>query len=185
MNLDLIHLDKNNNIPYYKVTNTDIKKAKKIYRHNFKNNNLLNEKTVYDREDSRIAGILGEIVFKNIYPKAIESSNDYTYDFRIDNLFIDVKCKCRNVCPRLYFEASIYSYQLYNKSYATNTYYFMSTTKNFDKIWLCGFTTKQKIIKNSNTKVWKAGSADDSNGMIFKKDTATIRYKYLNRVRFQ
>ena len=175
---DLLFLDKRNKIPCYAITEKDIEKAKKIYDKHFKSRNTINGRTVYKNRCSRMAGILAEVVFKNLYPECRRSIEDLTYDFFINNLRIDVKCKCRTVIPRIYFEASIFEYQL-NPSFNANVYYFMSTTPDFQYMWICGFDTKQKIVNNENSKIWQAGTTDKSNNMFFLENTLCLAYQYL------
>ena len=111
MNKNLLTLDKTVNMPRYSVSKKDLIETEKEFCNRFPENNLINSKTVYNRKHSRIAGILGEMVFKNIYPEA-QKSNDITYDFDWDGKRIDVKCKYRTVIPSLEYEASFFPHNI-------------------------------------------------------------------------
>lgn len=167
-------------MPCYLTTKNDLNQAEEIFENNFQQSNILNRDTVYDRKESRIAGILGEIVFKNLYGSATASKN-ITYDFQCDNLNVDVKCKLRNVKPKLNFEASFFAYQS-TKHFDAEVYYFMSTILPMNKVWLCGFASKKDIMNHAETILWKAGDIDRRNNMEFKRDTVCIPYKYLTKV---
>lgn len=173
-----ILLDTNNNMLCYEVTADDIAEAEKEFHARFEKSNMMNHRTVYDRKDSRLAGILGEIVFKKIYPDAQKSLKDITYDFSLGELKIDVKCKFRKVAPSPEFQSSFFMYQMSDK-FKANTYYFMSTTPSFKYVWLCGYISKRDFLNHPNKEVWKAGQADPSNGMSFREDTLCLKYKYL------
>ena len=176
-----LYLDKKNNIPCYNVTKKDIKKVEDIYNTMFSKTDKINEKTVYDRKHSRIVGILGEVVFENIYPKAKHSVDDITYDFDLNEEKIDVKCKYRTVIPRLYYEASFFYYQL-SDGFNADVYYFMSTIPDYSKVWICGYDTKENIKNSKHMEIWRAGQTDPSNGMKFRKNTVCIKYQYLKQL---
>jgi len=157
--------------------------AKEYVSRNFKNNYLLNSKTVNGGEQYRIAGQLGEIVFQRLFGKqAIKSpEKDIIYDFILNGKKIDVKCKCRNVPPKPFFEASVFKYQLDKHFEDVDIYVFMSTTKDFKTVWVCGYLGKAEWTDNPNGKLWKSGETDPSNNMTFKKDTYSVKYQYLEK----
>jgi hypothetical protein len=158
----------------------DLEDAECEFKHRFSESNLINSKTVYDRKHSRIAGILGEIIFKKMYPNAVKSK-DITYDFDVNGEKVDVKCKYRTVNPKQEFEASFFLYQAGEK-FNANLYFFMSTIPSFEYVWLCGYLSKEDILKDPHTEIWKQGQIDENNGMTFKEDTICLKYKYLNRI---
>jgi hypothetical protein len=171
------------NMPCYLTTKEDMAQAEEEFQQRFIHGNILNKSTVYDRKESRLAGILGEIVFRKIY-NISTIPEDLTIDYELGNLKIDVKCKLRKVRPKLDFEASFFAYQS-TENYKSNMYYFMSTIMPMEKVWLCGFDTKENIMNHPKKVLWKAGQIDTSNRMEFKKDTICIPYKYLQQVDIQ
>jgi hypothetical protein len=177
---DLVVFDKNAGMPRYTVTTEDIKKAESEYEKSFSNTNMVNSKTIYKRKHSRIAGILGEIVYQKLYPNAVKS-NDITYDFDWEDCKLDVKCKYRTVIPNLNFEASFFLYQA-GERFNADWYMFMSTIPTFKYVWLCGFISKKGILENPHTEIWKQGQIDENNNMTFREDTICLKYKYLNKV---
>jgi hypothetical protein len=181
--MDNLILDSRNNMYCYLVSDAERELAEEDYQREFSETNLMNSKTVYNRKESRIAGILGEMVFKTLYPEAVKVIQDITYDFDYKNLKIDVKCKIRKVAPTYNFEASFFVYQSTGK-FNADTYYFMSTTRDYQKVWICGWGSKDHILNHENMELWKAGTTDTNNGMSFKQDTICLKYKYLNKVSF-
>lgn len=175
--------DNQNRMHCYLVDDGERALAEEEYQREFSETNLMNSKTVYNRKESRIAGILGEIVFKTLYPEAVKVTKDITYDFDFKNLKVDVKCKIRKVSPSYEFEASFFLYQTTGK-FNADTYYFMSTTRDYQKVWLCGWGSKDLILNHERMELWKAGTVDSNNGMSFKKDTVCLKYKYLHPVTF-
>lgn len=169
----------------YVPTQGDIVKAEKLFQSSYKNNSL-NSKTVYDRKESRIAGLLGEIAFSHYYEGRCDyvGKGNVPYDFVVhgDNrhsVNVDVKCKYRRVQPKPNFEASIYNYQCGNFFKDVDYYAFLSTSGSYEKVWFCGMINKTDLLCNPNTILWKAGQVDPTNGKVFHEDTLSIFYKYL------
>jgi len=165
-------------MPCYLTTKEELKQAEEEFQRRFKYSNILNNNTVYDRKESRLAGILGEIIFGKLYDIPMVSK-DLTFDFEYYGLKIDVKCKLRKVKPKLDYEASFFTYQS-TQYFNANVYYFMSTIMPMEQVWLCGFISKEKIMNHPEKVLWKAGQIDTRNGMEFKEDTICLPYKYLN-----
>jgi len=137
----------------------------------------LNSRTVHIREISRKAGILGELVFAELYKDA-RKSEDYAYDFYYQGKRVDVKCKYRNGEPDYRRnESSIYMYQVNNE--AVDIYYFMSTCKNFEKVWLMGCISRSALLHHPQAVWWKKGDIDPSNKKVFEADTLNLPYIYL------
>jgi hypothetical protein len=165
----------------YETTPYDIELAEEEFNKRFQNNLSLNQKTVYNRRESRIAGILGEIVFQKMFPDAKKSPpKDITYDFILKGKKIDVKCKYRKVPPKSNFEASFFSYQGADY-FDVDLYVFMSTMGNLEKVWVCGYVSKNSFLNNPLKKLWIAGEVDSRNGMKFIKDTLCLPYSELRR----
>jgi hypothetical protein len=55
----------------------------------------------------------------------------------------------------------------------------MSTTPQFEWVWICGYIERNELMLNPKSKLWKAGEFDKSNGKVFSQDTLSISYKYL------
>lgn len=168
----------------YKVTKEDMILTQERMDRNFKESYMLNHRTVSSEEHYRIAGILAEIVFKRLFGKrAVQSpEKDIAYDFVVnDTTKVDVKCKCRNVPPKPEFEASIFSYQLDKYFDIVDVYCFMSTTKSFETVWVCGYIGKNEWKNNPNGKFWRKGDCDPSNGLIIKQDSYSVKYQYLEK----
>lgn len=177
---NILSIDPYNKMARYKTVPKDLQDAECEFDKRFSKTNLVNSKTVYDRKHSRIAGILGEIIFKKIYPNA-RKSKDMTYDFDVNNVKVDVKCKYRTVIPRQDYEASFFFYQS-DEKFNAELYFFMSTVPSFEYVWLCGYISKNDLLANPHTEIWKQGEIDENNGMTFREDTICLKYKYLNPV---
>jgi hypothetical protein len=177
---NILVMDKVNKMPCYKTSSKDLQEAETEFQARFSKSNIVNGNTVYDRKHSRIAGILGEIIFKKIYPNATRSK-DMTYDFDVNGVKIDVKCKYRTVVPRQDYEASFFLYQSKEK-FNAELYFFMSTIPSFEYVWLCGYMSKKDLLSDPHTELWKQGQIDKNNGMTFREDTICLKYKYLNPV---
>ena len=179
--MDRIFIDKKNGFPYYTTSLQDIEDTQTAFDKLFTHGNMLNGNSVYDKRDSKFAGVLGEIVFKKLYPEYTKELDDLSFDFGFNGSKIDVKCKLRNVPPRKDYEASFFVYQSTSK-FNADTYYFMSTTPKFELVWLCGFISKEDMLQHPNKELWLAGDVDTKNNMKFRKDTVCLKYMYLNKV---
>ena len=155
--------------------------AEAEFRSHMKNSIVLNEQTVYARKSSRLAGILGELVFAELYPQAKKSKN-LGYDFLYNGLRVDVKTKCRHYPPRISDQASVFSYQ---NGKHIDLLYFMSTTPEFERMWLCGWITISEFMHHPELERWKGGQVDTNNGMKFIADTHSLKYEYLSPIRIE
>jgi hypothetical protein len=175
--------DDSNGFIVYKTMSEDIELARKIHAQDFKKSNNLNGKTVYNREESRIAGILGEIVFgKYVGRLGVRGERgDVIYDYIVNGKKVDVKCKFRTVPPKPTFEASFFAYQSSSHFADVDYYAFLSTIVGYEYVWFCGVVSKQEWLKNPLGRLWKAGEIDTSNGMKFQKDTWSVFYKDLGK----
>lgn len=168
----------------YTPTQQDREKAKELFNVNYRNNNL-NSKTVYNRLESRIAGLLGEIAFGHLFENSeYTGKGNCPYDFVVHtpnvSFTVDVKCKFRKCPPKPHFEASVYNYQAHGKFFGDIDYYaFLSTTEGYEKIWFCGKISKTELLCNPKTILWKKGQVDPTNNKVFHEDTLSVFYKYL------
>lgn len=178
---NILTFDDSNRMYKYKTTPKDIAQATAEYEQSFGKSNLINNKTVYDKKESRIAGILGEVVFKVLYPEAIKSISDMTYDFDYLGKKVDVKCKYRKVKPLPEYEASFFKYQSVS-AFKADEYYFMSTIHSLEYVWMCGTISKDEMMNSPHMEIWRAGDVDKTNWMRFKEDTICLKYKYLNPI---
>lgn len=176
-------IDKRNGFLTYRTQAEDIKLANEIFARDYPESNLLNKNTVYDKKESRMAGILGEIVFSIYAGDHAKPSPERNspYDFLVDGKKVDVKCKMRSVIPQPHFEASFFAYQSDSYFAQVDYYAFLSTVKNFEYVWFCGYIGKDECADNPNGVLWKAGVTDPTNGKVFHKDTWSIFYRYINR----
>lgn len=183
--------DISNEFLCYKTSQDDMDKVDFFLKKDFSESNLLNGRTVYNRQGSRMAGILGEIVFDK-YMECVGLKSKFVgrcglpYDFIVINrsgkeLRIDVKCKLRKVPPKKCFEASFFAYQSGEHFKDVNFYVFMSTIPSFEKVWLCALSAKKNCVCNPHGKLWKAGDVDPSNGMTFREDTWCVGYQYMTQ----
>jgi hypothetical protein len=174
-------MDNRNGFLSYKPTREDLLVMEDEYKRDFKKSNILNTKTIYNKEESRKAGILGEIVFGKWAGLQAVRHKGLLYDFILNNNKIDVKCKFRTVPPRPNFEASFFSYQGAEYYKEVDYYAFLSTITNYSQVWFCAWATKDGFIKNPKGIFWKAGMVDPTNGKEFHEDTFSVFYQDLKR----
>lgn len=164
----------------YKTNQDQIFEAKGIFAERFSSSLSLNGRTVYDRMESRLAGIVGEIVYQALFPTAQKTPNrDIPYDFYYNGEKVDVKCKYRKVDPKNNFEASLFAYQLSGKFQTVDKYVFMSTKDDFSTVWICGYISKKSFMDKAI--LWKKGQTDPTNNKTFHEDTFSLFYSQLNK----
>lgn len=177
----MAYIDQRTGILFVDVDDSQIASAEKLYEKCFDETSCLNDRTVYKKRESRLAGIIGEIVFRDFMGTLATASGKIPYDFLVDRtLRVDVKCKMRSVPPRLDFEASLFAYQK-RFSGQIDTYVFMSTIPSLRKVWFCGVDTAHSF--HEKAVLWKAGQTDETNRMKFNEDTLSVKYMYLRRIR--
>lgn len=164
----------------YKTSRDQIFEAKEIFSKRFSSSLSLNSKTVYDRMESRLAGIVGEIVYQALFPNAKKTPDrDIPYDFYHDGKKVDVKCKYRTVDPKPSFEASFFAYQMSGKFQNVDKYVFMTTRDDFSIVWICGYISKSEFMNKS--VLWRKGQTDPTNNKTFHEDTLSLYYFQLNK----
>lgn len=164
----------------YKTNQDQIFEAKGIFERRFSNSFSLNDRTVYDRIESRLAGIVGEMVYQSIFPRAKKTPDkSIPFDFYHNDIKVDVKCKYRKVDPKENFEASFFAYQTWNSFKNVDRYVFMSTKDDFSKVWICGFLDKKDFMDRA--VLWKKGQVDPTNNKVFHEDTFSVFYRQLNK----
>lgn len=174
-----MYLDSNGFI-VYEPDQYLLSSAKAVFENRFNSSCALNSRTVYERMESRLAGIVGESVYQALFPLAKKSPDkDVPFDFYHDGLKIDVKCKFRTVAPKKNFEASFFAYQMGHRFQNVDRYVFMSTMEDFSKVWICGYIDKKDFM--SRAVLWKRGQVDPSNGKVFHEDTYSVFYSQLNK----
>lgn len=172
-------------IPSVKIRPEDIQQAREEYQRAFKDEPILNSRTVHAREESRFAGILGEVVFERLYPKAVRMSladPGLAYDFRYRGVHVDVKCKVRTSPPKPDQEGSFFAYQASELKRLHVMLYFMSTTREFDRVWLCGFIPSNMFLEHDRMQVWQKGEIDPSNGKQFAEKTYGLTYWHMYQI---
>lgn len=174
-------IDKRNGFLAYKPTRGDLDAMYAEHTRDFKNTNILNHRTVYDKEESRMAGILGEIVFQHYLGETGVRCKNLSYDYVFNGKKIDVKCKFRTVVPRPIFEASFFSYQADTYYKDVEYYAFLSTIRDYETVWFCAYSSKENWLHNPNGVLWKTGQIDPTNRKRFDKDTWSVFYKDLGQ----
>ena len=175
----MVYID-NNKFVVYEPSQKLLTFAKSIFNNRFNSSRVLNARTVYERIESRLAGIVGECVYQELFPMAKKSPDrDVPFDFYQDGKKIDVKCKYRTVPPKKNFEASFFAYQIGQHFQEVDRYVFMSTMGDFSKVWICGYIEKKDFLDRA--VVWKRGQVDPSNGKVFHEDTYSVFYNQLNQ----
>lgn len=172
-------------IPSVKITPADLEQAGHEYQRMYKDMPILNSRTVHAKEESRFAGIIGEVVFERLYPKAVRMSLAYpglAYDFRYRGEHVDVKCKVRTSPPEPEQEGSFFAYQVDEMKRLHVMLYFMSTTREFDRMWLCGFIHSKDFITHDRLQVWQKGEIDPSNGKQFAEKTYGLAYWHMYQI---
>lgn len=164
----------------YETNQDQIFEAKRIFAERFSSSLFLNCKTVYDRMESRLGGIVGEIVYQALFPTAQKTPNrDIPYDFYHNGEKVDVKCKYRKVDPKDNFEASFFAYQMSGKFQTVDKYVFMSTRDHFSTVWICGYIKKREFMDRA--VLWRKGQVDPRNKKVFDEDTLSVFYSELNK----
>lgn len=152
----------------------------RIYQENYPDAPRLNRWTVHEQETSRKAGILGELVFAEMYPQASRAQY-LSHDFDLTGYRVDVKCKYRTQRPWLDQEASVFAYQLKNNW--VDLFYFMSTEPAFYSVWLCGWISRAELLNHDKLIIWGKGDIDRSNGKRYMEKTYGIEYQYCHRIK--
>jgi len=169
-------------LPNVTVLPEERKEAEAEYKKLYSAEPVLNNLTVHKKEESRFAGIIGELVFQRLYPKAGRVSlidPGCPYDFRYIYEKVDVKCKVRTKAPKLEYEGSFFAYQLDELKRLDVLLYFMSTTKEFDRIWLCGYMPTVGFMNHPRLQVWQKGEIDQSNGKKYHAKTYGLAYEHM------
>lgn len=169
-----------NHFPVYEMTDADRRRMYEMYWAQYANNqNRLNDKTVYARKNSKLAGIAGEIAFGHYAGAGCQYVGDTSrqIDFITKGGSVDVKTKLRSVAPRLDFDGSIWGYANNKVDY----YAFMSVMDDFQLVWFCGFITKSDFLTHDQRHRWMEGETDHSNGLEFAADTISLNYKHMRQ----
>jgi len=166
--------------PFYELTDADRRVIHALYWQQYAaNNNKLNDKTVYARKNSKLAGIAGELAFSRYVGKDAQYVGDTsrTIDFITKGGTVDVKTKLRSMPPRPDFDGSIWGYANNQVDY----YAFLSVMEDLQMVWFCGFMTKKEFLTHDQRHRWLAGETDNSNGLEFAADTISLNYKHMRQ----
>ena len=104
-------------------------------------------------QERRIIGFIGEQIFEQVFPEAVETTGKevYDYDYKMYTKKVELKTKMVGVPPQPHHECSIYTY--YNQK--SDYYFFCSIIKDviegtYPHGWLLGYTSvaefKQKCF---------------------------------------
>lgn len=178
-------IDKSTGFLVYTTTQEDIAQMNFEYERDFKESNRLNKRTVYEKKESRLAGIIGEIVFYKYTGKDGKRCKSMHYDNIFFGKTVDVKCKLRNLPPQLHFEASDFLYQNTKDNECVDFYAFLSTIPGYKYVWFCAWADHDTWWRNVRGQFWGKGKVDPSNHKEFHEDTWSVRYKDLQRFRYK
>lgn len=128
------------------------------------NNQFTNSRSLI-KGNSLMEGILGEIVFEEIFPDA-ERCNTFDYDFLWNGKKIDIKSKTvingENV-PKSIYVLTIPEYSLNIQK--CDTYVCIYTNKQYTSSWIVGMIEKDKYKQMATLR--KKGDIDERNNFEF------------------
>lgn len=110
------------------------------------------------------AGMLGEILIRDMFGYCEGSTKDYDL-YTNSGIRIDVKTKLCTSEPRDFYECSIISHGLHQNC---DRYIFVRVMKNLTKAWLLGQITKEEYFAKAIRL--KKGDRDESNNYTVKAD---------------
>tara|TARA_R110001632_G_C11073520_1_gene387625 strand:+ start:36 stop:518 length:483 start_codon:yes stop_codon:yes gene_type:complete len=154
-----------------KITNEQIKRAKKLYPFEELKGSITKGK-------SNIYGALGEVIVYDIYKKNglnVDFNSTYDYDLIIEKHKVDVKTKRTTVKPKHNYLCSISSFNTRQKC---DFYFFLRINENLKECYLLGYKRKKNFFEEATFN--KKGSLD-VNGWAFKDDCYNIKIKMLNK----
>jgi len=109
------------------------------------------------------AGIFGELVVAEVLD-AVHDPN-LQYDIEYDDETYDVKTKRRWAKPKPFYDCSVSDY---NTEQDCDYYYFVSTKKSYDELWLLGYLEHDDYYEQATFR--EEGEVDPDNGFEFKAD---------------
>jgi len=106
-------------------------------------------------KEQQYAGVIGENMVRHAlgYEYSFTPGFDGGYDILHDNTRIDVKTMTRSVDPKPHYANNFVGYQ---KDLPCDVLIFCSINKRTGILWLCGFTTKLRLLRDG--EFFEAGS---------------------------
>lgn len=140
--------------------------------------NVINSKNTLIKDDtSSVIGTLGELMFKLVFPNAIQA-NTFNYDFIWNQKTIDIKTKTTSSnVPKETYENSIFAYQ---SRFICDEYVFINVSRDYKKGWILGKIDKKDYL--SKAKLYKKGDVDKNNGFVFKADKYNLAISELEKI---
>lgn len=121
--------------------------------------------------EGNITGFIGEYMVAD-YLRA-EFSNTHDYDLIRNGIKIDVKTKRCTSPPRPDYECSVSTYY----KQMCNFYIFCRVLTDYSQGWILGIIKRDDFFKKA--KMYKKGTRDPSNGMVFKADSWNLEISKL------
>jgi len=145
-------------------------------------NNMGNRHSANGNREQQFVGLLGEVITKDVFglKHKYKSGFDGGFDMRYKGKKIDVKTMGRTVDMKPYFVHNFIGFQ---KEFDCDIYIFNSLNKTTNKKEICGWITKDNLIKKSC--FYKEGDVRNrDNGTCFKMkaDTYEIENRLLNKI---
>jgi hypothetical protein len=162
---------------------------RKAYKLAYTEKSNYNEQTIRKDNSGRYAGFIGELSLMEYLEGTSldyewQNSNpripNYNYDFKINDVRIDVKTKDRTVEPKLFYECSIAEY---SKDQDCDYYIFCSLTKNRNLQYpyytnnVLGYISKKEYFEKAYYR--KKGEIDPSNGFATPKSCYNLKISEL------
>lgn len=146
-----------------KITESQIKRAKKLYSFNELKNSI-------KEGEGNLLGAIGEIVAFDYYQeqdKVVIHSGDFNFDLLIDGSKIEVKTMEVNATPKEYHECNV---SLYNAEQQCDYYLFLNVDSSHSTAFIKGYVSKERFkkIRQLRLKGEKNGSFE------YKCDTFVV-----------
>lgn len=145
------------------ITESQIKRAKKLYSFNELKNSIKNG-------EGNLLGAIGEIVAFDYYQeqdKLVIHSGDFNFDLLIDGSKIEVKTRESNTPPKGHYECNI---SLFNAEQDCDYYLFLDIDSSHSTAYIKGYVSKERFkkIRQLRLKGEKNGSFE------YKCDTFVV-----------
>ena len=145
------------------ITESQIKRAKKLYSFNKLKNSIKNG-------EGNLTGAIGEIVAFDYYEgqdKLVIHSGDFNFDLLIDGSKIEVKTMESNSPPKDHYECNV---SLFNAEQDCDYYLFVDVDSNHSTAFIKGYVSKERFKKIRQLK--KQGEKNGS--FEYKCDTFVV-----------
>lgn len=128
------------------------------------------------RGAGRMTGFIGEIAFEKFVQDAkYVGDKSFTHDYLLGNKTVEVKSKKCGSPPRLEYNAFVNAKR--DQPPTADLFFFTRVSECLSKVWLCGWTTNQRLVKPSNFV--EKGHVDD--GFTFRLSGYVMPIRKLQR----